>query len=464
MVAYKRLAQQVEIQITDETRQPGDKMPSLRHFAQQQSVSMTTAIRCYEYLQDRGYLTARAKSGFYVSLPLKADKTIEFIQFNSEVTSLTQTLSSPYSSLKNARNSPFGTAQLSPELLPAEQLQRCINRVMRKQNNSQFLYGDPQGSQTLRQTLAIHFSKLGFTIQPQQLMITSGCIDAVTLALEAVSKPGDTIAITSPCYNGLLELLSLLNRQVIELPSTPEGLDLDQLQKLANAGMIKACLITANHQNPTGHCLSVEQKQWLAEFAQRMEVPIIEDDVFGELSHQGPMPLPIKAWDQHGWVIWCSSVSKSLAPGLRLGWCHGGRFLSDMVEQQMVRTMGINQPLQEGLAEFINSGHYARHLGHIKNQLLQQTHQYRRYLTEHLPSSTAISNPFGGMVLWIHVPGLDAKQLAQSCESSQIAIRSGCAFSSRGLYPDHFRLNIGWPLDEVIKGQLDKLISLITFQ
>jgi DNA-binding transcriptional MocR family regulator len=168
MVAYKRLAQQVEMQFTDETRLPGDKMPSLRHFAQQQSVSMTTAIRCYEYLQDRGYLTSRAKSGFYVSLPLKADKTIEFIQFDSEVTALTQPLSSSYSSLKNVRNSPFGTAQLSPALLPAEPLQRCINRVMRKQNNSQFLYGDPQGSQTLRETLAIHFSKQGLTIQPQQ--------------------------------------------------------------------------------------------------------------------------------------------------------------------------------------------------------------------------------------------------------------------------------------------------------
>jgi DNA-binding transcriptional MocR family regulator len=160
-----------------------------------------------------------------------------------------------------------------------------------------------------------------------------------------------------------------------------EQLDLEQLEALAQQRVIKACLITSSHQNPTGHSISVEQKRWLADFSSRMEIPIIEDDVFCELSHQGPMPLPIKAWDNDGWVIWCSSVSKSLAPGLRLGWCQSGRFLNEMVKQRYLTTMGINQPLQEGLAEFINSGHYARHLSKINSLLYQQVIDYHQFLT-----------------------------------------------------------------------------------
>jgi DNA-binding transcriptional MocR family regulator len=225
--------------------------------------------------------------------------------------------------------------------------------------------------------------------------------------------------------------------------------------------VIKACLITANHQNPSGHSLKVEQKQWLAEFAAQFEIPIIEDDVFGELTHQGPMPLPIKAWDTQGWVIWCSAISKTSAPGLRLGWCQPGRFLTAMVKQRYLRSFGINQPLQAGLAEFINSGQYAKHIKQVKRRLQQNVLDYHQCLTANLPPNATVSNPSGGLVMWIRVPGLDSQKLVTAAAEHDISLRPGTVFSSRNLYPDHFRINIGWPLDVQLKKQLVLLCRLV---
>lgn len=479
--AYKRLAQKMVDEIQQGQRQVGEKMPSLRRFASQHGVSMTTAIRCYEHLEDLGYVNAIEKSGFYITLPLKAPNSIEFKQFNSEITALPETDFLRFGPSQNTHNQTnkntgkntgkstnkgsaqqaFGTAQSSPESMPIEALQRCINRVLRQQNSQHYLYGDPQGSETLRQALASHFSKQGFGLQSKDLMITNGCMDAVALALEAVTEPGDAVAVTSPCFNGLLQLLALMKRPVIELPSTPEGLDLTQLEKLAEQGVVKACLMTSSHQNPSGHSLNTKQKQWLAEFASRFSIPLIEDDVFGELCHQGPIALPIKAWDSEGWVIWCSSASKTLAPGLRLGWCQPGRFLTKLVKQGYLRSFGVNQPLQEGLAEFIDNGQYTKHLKKINLQLRQNMLDYHQFLISHLPDNVTISTPVGGMVMWIHAPGLDSEKLAVAAQAQDIAIRPGSVFSCRHYYQDHFRINIGWPLDKQRQEQLGQLCGLV---
>ena len=212
--------------------------------------------------------------------------------------------------------------------------------------------------------------------------------------------------------------------------------------------------MTANYQNPTGHSLPIEQKKLLANFAQQYRIPIIEDDVYGELTHSGALPLPIKYWDHDGWVIWCSSVSKTLSPGLRIGWLHSGRFYEELLKQRFIKTLGINEITQLGLAEYINTGLYAKHLTKVNSYLKKQISDYRYFLQNILPNDSYISSPKGGTVLWIKVSKLDSNQLMIKCELDNIYIRPGDLFSSRRLYRNFFRINAGWPLTEDIKKQL----------
>lgn len=431
-------------------------MPSLRQFAAQQNISMTTAIRTYELMQEQGYLCARVKSGFYVTKPHVAENSLDFEQFTSEV----RTLSVPSQHRQSQLNNLLSTAQVAPELMPLDSLRRCFKYAADRQSDTPFLYGNSQGSLALRESLAGHYSRKGLALDAGQLLITGGCIHAVTLALQSVTKPGDCVAVASPCYQGLLQVLSLLGRKVIEIPSNQSGLDLKQLADLSDKGMIQACLLSANYQNPTGHCLSTEQKQWLAEFAAQKQLPIIEDDVFGELVHIGTNPLPIKAWDSEGYVIWCGSASKTLAPGLRIGWCAPGRFLALMTERLRVTTMGLNDMVQFGLARFIQTGNYGRHLQRLNRQLAAQVAQYRDYLMANLADDIAVSNPNGGLVLWLKLPNVDIAQVILQAQELGFELRGGGLFTSRELYRQHLRINAGWPFSHA-KKWLDLMIDLI---
>jgi len=454
---YKQLAEMVISQIHTGKWLVGEKMISLRRFSKQFSVSMTTAIRCYDYLQELGYLSSKLKSGFYIKKPFTRVHSPLFPQFNSQISKGLK----PYTPQYTDSKSPFSIAQLSPELSDIHLLQKIMYRVIRLEHDHHYSYGNPQGSDRLRENLSHHFSSQGFPINSDEIVITNGCIEAITLSLEVLTSPNDVIAVSSPCFNGILDLLALLQRKVIEIPSTPEGLDLVQLEHHFKKDTINACIFTSSHQNPTGHSLSIDQKKKLAQLANTYHIPIIEDDVYGELSHNAPYQLPIKFWDKNGWVLWCTSISKTLSAGLRLGWCLPGRFQEEFLKHRYLRTLGVNVPIQEGLAEYIARGHYATHLSRVNKRLYQNLHHYNDYLALHLPKNTRIYQPSGGMVLWIDIPTISSITLANETEKMGIAIRSGTCFSHQEFYKSHFRLNFGWPLTERIRAKLDSLVSCI---
>nr|WP_281171206.1 PLP-dependent aminotransferase family protein [Marinomonas ushuaiensis] len=206
-------------------------------------------------------------------------------------------------------------------------------------------------------------------------------------------------------------------------------------------------MFSTSNMNPTGMTLPVKQKQTLAALAMQYQIPMIEDDVYFELGHQKQNALPAKYWDKEGYIIWCGSFSKTLAAGLRLGWCLPGRYLQPYLKKQVATNFGVNGFMQACLAEFINTGEYRAHI--IKTRLLlnQQIHQYRRFLVENLPANAHISNPDGGMVLWIQIPNFNAVQLEKDAQTQGIDIRSGACFSTHNFYHDCFRINCGWPLN-----------------
>jgi DNA-binding transcriptional MocR family regulator len=488
---YLQLAQIIIADIESDRLTVNEKLPSLRTISQLHRVSMTTALACYRYLEQHGYVIAEEKKGFYVQRPFQKRSSPDlniFPQFTSAVIkALPDKYSTKDNSIENIRNYSLATAQLDESLIDKKLLSHSMQSVMKK-SDFNFGYSDSQGETLFREQLAIHFSQQGFTTNTDDLIITNGCLDAVVLALEVVSNINDVIAVTSPCYSGLLDILSLLNRAVIEIPSTENGIDLVQLEQAINEHNISACLITANHQNPTGHSLCNEQKQKLAHLASKYQLPIIEDDVYRELSHQRTVPLPIKYYDQNGWVLWCSSFSKTLAPSLRLGWCNPGRFSVAYQHQRKTRTLGTNQPMQLAMADYLAKGHYARHLKKVNRELSKHCKLYIEYLEqqfsicfsnhlgEHIPEEFVkvlpsadqkglnkpwqIYYPTGGLVLWVRIANINAEKLATSLAEQGVWIRSGDSFSTMELYLDCFRINLGLIPDVDIFEQLKTIAEL----
>jgi len=445
----------------------GQKMPAIRKFSIIYDVSKTTTIHCYQNLQELGWLLAKPQSGYFVTQPFGINNTPKFPQFISKVSQ-----PKSISRIKDAFNGPFYISLISPELIPLDALNRCTRQSNIRNRDLLHLYPEYQGIASLRNVLSQHFSKHHFSLDASKLVITNGCIDAVKSAIEVTTQPGDTIAISSPCFSGLIELLANLNRSVIEIPCCDSQLDLSQLEGHLSRQTIKACLFSSNHINPQGICFSAPQKQALAKLAEKYRVPIIEDDVYLELSHGTTSPLPIKHWDKSGWVLWCGSISKTVSPSYRIGWCDPGRYFNQYLAGRSIQHFGVNLTVQGTLFEFVYSGQYSKHLKKLRLTLNQNLRDYHKLLSLHLPKEARISTPQGGLVLWVQIPQLNSQELLKVAAKEKIYFRAGNEFSTIGLYNDCLRINIGWSINDTNKlsedgrryQQLIKLCELINRQ
>jgi len=419
----------------------GQRMPAIRKFSKMRDVSNTTAINCYQNLQELGWLHAKPQSGYFVTQPFGQKHNPKFPLFVSKVSQPKRN-----TPLKEAMNSPFYISLISPELIPSDILNKCTRQGSIRHQHLSHLYPDYQGQDDLRNALSQHFSEHFFSLKPHKLTITNGCIDAVKTAIEVTTNPGDAIAISSPCFNGLIELLASLNRKVIEIPCFDSQLDLIQLEQHLKDKTIKACLFNSNHINPQGISFSAQQKKELASLAQKYQTPIIEDDIYLELSHTSTNPLPIKHWDKSGWVLWCGSISKTISPSYRLGWCEPGRYFEQYLLNRSIRNYGVNSVVQNMLYEFIYSGQYAKHLKKLKIKLNQNVRDYHNVLTQNLPEQARISTPQGGLVIWIQIPKLNSQILLRESIKHKIYFRVGNEFSTLDFYQDCLRINIGWEI------------------
>jgi DNA-binding transcriptional MocR family regulator len=438
---YIQLAESVIDNIENEQLTIAQRMPSVRKFSTLYNVSITTALNCYQRLEDLGWLYSKPQSGFFVTQPLGKVIAPQFPSFKSEIST-----PKTFKQSSVAINSPFYVSQFSPELLSAKAFESCFRRSHKKNQHLANLYPESQGTKDLRVVLAKHFSEQYFNISAEKLVVTNGCIDAIKTAIEVTTKAGDTVAISSPCFIGLIDLLANMGRKVIEIPFHQAQLDLVQLEAHMSEGQLNACLFSANHINPQGNCLSSAQKQALARLAECYEIPIIEDDVYLELNYTNTTPLPIKHWDKSGWVLWCNSISKTLGPGYRLGWCEPGRYFKKYLEYRAIQTFGINIFVQSAILEFFYSGQYIKHLRKLRLTINQQMLSYYQILNENLPATTRISTPHGGLVMWIQIPELDSDKLLNEAIKHNIYFRVGSEFSTIGLYRDCFRINFGWPI------------------
>ncbi|MCL6415269.1 PLP-dependent aminotransferase family protein [Aestuariirhabdus sp. Z084] len=472
---YKALASQLIEEIQARKWQQGERLPSLRRFSALYDVSLTTAQNCYHALEEQGWLLAKPQSGFYVSSPMQDLSVPVAPQFTSTPRAFDEIDRQRYQEgpLGEAQQTnpyispPLGISRLSPRYFPQQAFQRSIKRVHLRQPELLTEYPEPAGSSPLRRVLAQHFEQYQLRLSPLEGVITGGCINAVKQAIEVTTQVGDRVAISSPSFNGLLQLLAALNRDIVEIPCTDQGIDLVQLEQHLKTGAVQAGLFSTSHMNPQGTSLSDQQKQRLAELANRYRVPIIEDDVYMEIGFGQTMPRPAKYWDSQGYLLWCGSVSKTLASGLRLGWCWPGRYLSAYSHHNNASSYGHNTLMQAALADFIVTGQYQKHLQKVRHRLFANICAYRAYLMRYLPPGTAISQPTGGMVLWVQVPGLDGDRFEQAIQASGLGVRLGKVFTTLDWYRDCFRVNVGWGLDDVvtegvtIETCLEQLVSLV---
>ncbi|ENX35896.1 hypothetical protein F889_00595 [Acinetobacter colistiniresistens] len=458
---YQRLAEQLAHKIYQHELQPQQKLSSLREFARQQSISLSTAQQCYELLEAKGLIYVKAKSGYFVNSRQYQSAVPDSPQFESKarrVSNLDLQNQIQTASIQN-NLTPLGAIQLSPHLIPVDGLRRSLQRALKHCQPEDFLYCNKQGHQHLRQALSDHWREDGIYVATEDIFISNGCMPALSLLIQQISQEGDSILLPTPTFNGQLQMLASLKRNIIEIPADHRGIDLERLEFFMQQGSAKLCLLTANFQNPLGYCLSNEQKQQIARLAQKYQCFILEDDIYGECSFQKERPLPVRYWDQEGYVIWCGSVSKSLSTAYRVGWFCLGRQLQHLRPQLLANNVGVNTPLQLGLADFIYSRGYREHLDRLRPKLMQQVEQYRAYILECFHGiPIALSQSQGGYALWMQLPeSITGLELYYMAQAQGINIVPGEVFGEDRRYQHFIRLNAGHALTAEIRHAIQKL-------
>jgi DNA-binding transcriptional MocR family regulator len=452
------------------TLPPGSRAPSLREISKRQRISLSTALQAYRLLEDRGVLEVRPRSGHYVTTRTAsqlATPTISDPPGKATPVAISATLSRLQQYSVDPRLVPLGGAIPNPELLSAARLDRFLARAARTKGTSYNTYTVPKGDLQLRQEIARRALRWGGALSPEDIVITSGCMEAITLALSVVTRPGDTVAVESPTYFGLLRALEALGLKVFELPTdATDGIDLSGLKRVLERRSIKACLFSSGFNNPLGCTMPTENKLKVLALLARHRVPLIEDDIIGDIYFGFERPIPFAALDRNAnTIIYCSSFSKTIAPGYRLGWMatKTPAHMQNALERKLAFTLSGPPLLQVAFAEFLCSGGYDNHLRRIRRVFEDTIGQMSRAVERSFPESTKVSRPAGGFVLWLELPkSVQTSALFDEALENGICFVPGDAFSMSGRYGHCLRLSCGhgWN-DRIEKGvmKLGKLAS-----
>ena len=468
---YQSLAQHISQKIYQGELTIGQRLSSLRQFAEQHQVSLNTAKSCYELLEAQGLIFVKPKAGYFVKSQVQPDRSIaqpEHLDFDAEakeVSNLELQIEIHEASISHEMIH-LGSIQLSPNLIPVDALRRSIQRALKHSKPEDFLYSDRQGHVKLREALSEHWAEDGIFIAKDEIYISNGCMPALSTVIQNLTDAGDSIIIPTPNYNGQLQLLATLKRKILEIPANADGFDLERLEQAMRDSDAKVCLLTANFQNPLGFCLSYADKEKIAQLAAKYQCFVIEDDIYAECAYSLKRPLPIQYWDREGYVIYCGSVSKSLSPSYRLGWfCLPAR-LKHLRAKILTQNVAVNTPLQLGLADLIYSRAYREHLNQLKPKLMRQVEQYRQFMTQAFEGvEIRINQPQGGYALWLQMPKqIDSLKMYRYAQQRSINIVPGLVFGEDLRYNNCIRLNAGHELSEDIKQAIQVLANWVKTQ
>ncbi|MEH6624943.1 MAG: PLP-dependent aminotransferase family protein [Motiliproteus sp.] len=448
MPLYQQLADYLTDLIHRGVYRAGEKLPSLRDMATQKQLSIPTVQRAYELLEDRRQVEVRAKSGFYVRSSLPSSQQIlplpEFAAPQPSTVNVHDMATGVFQRCDEAGIINLGTAYPSAAYLPVRPLQRIASGLIKHNMEALVEAHFSPGTDSLRHVLSQRLAEIGCSVPADQLVITNGCQEALAICLRVVAQPGDTIAIESPGFVGLLQLIEFMGYKTLEIPCDPErGMSLGALEMALQQWPVKAVALVSSYSNPSGSSMPPENRQRLVSLLHKNSIPLIEDDLFGDLSFSGVRDNPCKAWDENDLVLYCSSASKSIAPGLRVGWIAPGRYLSEVEYFKAFFNVGVPSFSQLLIAEFMRSGQYDRHLRQLRTLLARQMQNFLQWIFESFPEGTRCSHPYGGYVLWVRLPeGVDAMMLHQQAYQSGIGIVPGQLCAPYGdKYSHYIRIN-----------------------
>jgi DNA-binding transcriptional MocR family regulator len=463
---YEALAAEIIRSIETGTLLPGDKLPSVRQASAARRLSASTIFQAYYLLEARGHIQARDRSGYYVNAHPRSALEPETSRPDGSLSpvDVTDLVFDVLGAIRQRKVVPLGSAFPAPTLFPLIKLASSMKAGLRRMDPWSTVTDLSSGNAELRRQIAVRYLIDGMNVHADDLVITNGAMEALQLALLAVTRPGDAVLIESPAFYATLQALERMKLHAIEVPTSPRtGIQLDALAEAIERHQPQACWIMANFQNPTGSLMPDANKQALVALLARHGIPLIEDDVYGELYFGRSRPLPAKAYDRDGLVLHCSSFSKCLAPGYRVGWIAPGRYARDVERQKLMSTLASPSPNQVALAEYLDHGGYDRHLRQLRAALLLQQQQMMAAIARHFPAGTRVTQPEGGYFAWVQLPGrADALRIYHAALEQGISLAPGPIFSPRGGFSDCLRLNYGHPWDDSIEHAMDALGRIVT--
>lgn len=441
---YQQLADDIAAQIASRVLRVGERLPSLRDMKLRRGLSLSTVQQAFRLLEDQGLVEARPQSGYFVrqrsdSTPLLRLAAATEVSVDPLLWSYVEDQSEQHTE----RMQGFRSAVAPHDLLPTAQLQRMTLDCMRHHPDLLSDYGRPSGLPAFKRQIARLALEWGGQLHPEQLIVTQGTIEALNLALRALTRPGDVVAVESPAYFSLLFTLKALGLRVVEIPTDPvSGISVDALELATRDSAIKAVILVPNFSNPLGALMPDAAKEKVADMLAERGIPLIEDDVYGEFYYGRQRPRPIKAFDRSGNVLYCASLTKDVAPGLRIGWIDPGRYRNQVEVQKYLSTHSTPTLNQAVLARFLESGAYPRHMRRLRRAIASQMQGLLQGLAQHFPADVQYTAPQGGFALWLVFPqGFDSLVLHQQARQEGIGLAPGPLFSPRGGYRHCVRLS-----------------------
>ena len=465
MSLYETLADEIAASIASGVLRAGDKLPSVRDACAARSVSPSTVFQAYYLLEARGLIRAQPRSGYYVNAPaesLPPEPGASCPDGESTELAISERIFDILGSVRNRDVTPLGSAFPSPLLFPLPRLAQAMAAHLKRQDPRDTVEDLAPGNPRLRRQIALRYLIGGINLPATDIVVTNGALEALNLCLQAVTQPGDTVMVEAPTFYGALQALERLGLKALEVPTHPRtGIDLDAMQAAILRHAPRACWLMTQFQNPLGCLMPDDRKRQLVELLARHDIPLIEDDVYGELYFGTTRPVPAKAYDTRGLVLHCSSFSKCLAPGYRIGWASAGRYAQQVQRLKLSSTLSASGPAQGAIAEYLEQGGYDRHLRRLRQTLQAQQERMADAIAQAFPAGTRVTRPQGGFFLWLELPAaVDALSLHRQALARGISVAPGPIFSASGQFGSALRLNYGHPWEAGIEAAIHTLGDL----
>jgi DNA-binding transcriptional MocR family regulator len=460
---YETLAAEIESQIASGVLLEGEKIPSVRQTSQHHKLSITTVLRAYVLLESRGIIESRPQSGYFVRQRLQRpaaalSRAPAPLMLSSEV-DVSRLVLKTLRSIRTDGAVPLGSPYADPSRYPWKRLSQYANAIARRHQEWSVMNDLPPGNPQLIRQIARRHLENGLAVDPGEIIVTVGATEAINLCLQAVARPGDTIAVESPTYYAMLHAIERLGMRAVEVATDPkEGIDIEALATVIAGQKIAACMVMPNFQNPLGFQMSDARKRALVDLLAAHDIPVIESDVYHELYYGDSHPTSLKSFDTTGLVLYCASFSKSLTAAYRIGWCLPGRYTAEVEKLKFLNTLSTSSLPQMAIAEYLQNDGYDGHLRKMRKAFAQQARIMAAAVLRFFPQGTRVSEPMGGYVLWVELPErVDAMTLYARALEEGITLGPGNMFSARGSFNHFIRLNYSYPWSAAIETAVKRL-------